>query len=73
MVDSCVTAFMRSFAYTPVYINMCSTQDGLHYFCSRVSLNSYLFNYLFHEQYIYFVRGYWGMNKRVSQPFHNPL
>lgn len=33
----------------------------------------FFFNYLFHEQYIYFVGGYWGMNKRVSRPFHNPL
>lgn len=38
------------------------------------SLNSYLINYLFLEQYIYILLGgYWGMNKRVSRPFHNPL
>lgn len=36
-------------------------------------LTPLFFNYLFQEQYIYFVGGYWGMNKRVSRLFHNPL
>lgn len=65
---------MGSQLHMPAYRNMCNSQDGLHNFCCRVSLNSYLINYLFLEQYIYILLGgYWGMNKRVSRPFHNPL
>jgi len=32
----------------------------------------FLIIYFMNSIYI-FVGGYWGMNKRVSRPFHNPL